>query len=134
MAIEWSEDLATGINEIDNQHKEIFRRINGLLDACNQRRGKEEAGSVIRFLDDYVVTHFSGEERYMTMHNYPNYTSHKEQHTVFIKNLSALKGQLEKEGTGVHIVVATNHMVVDWLKNHIRRVDKVLGTFLKTKL
>jgi len=38
MAIEWTNDLATGVSEIDYQHKELFRRINSLLDAC--REGK----------------------------------------------------------------------------------------------
>ena len=62
MAIEWTEDLATGVNKIDNQHKELFKRINNLLEACNQGRGKNEVEKVIKFLDDYVIIHFSEEE------------------------------------------------------------------------
>lgn len=42
MAIEWTDELATGVNKIDNQHKELFKRINNLLDACNQGKGKDE--------------------------------------------------------------------------------------------
>ncbi len=36
MAIEWTMGLSTGVDEIDDQHKELFKRINRLLDACNQ--------------------------------------------------------------------------------------------------
>lgn len=65
MAIEWTQDLSTGSDEIDNQHKELFRRINSLLDACNQGKGREEIGKTVQFLEDYVITHFSAEEEYM---------------------------------------------------------------------
>jgi hemerythrin len=134
MAIEWSEDLATGVNEIDNQHKELFKRINNMLEACNQGKGKEEVDKVIKFLEDYVVTHFTAEEKYMTTFDYPEYSAHKSQHLWFIENFSGLKRKIETEGVGVHIVILTNNLVVDWLINHIRKLDKALGGFLKAKI
>ena len=134
MAIQWTEDLATGFDEIDTQHKEIFERINRLLESCNRGRGKNEVGDVIRFLEDYAVMHFGTEEKYMTKYDYPEYASHKAQHVEFVINFSRLKRQFEQDGPGVHVVVSVNHMVVEWLKNHIRKVDTALGTFLKTKI
>jgi len=133
MAIQWTEDLATGSDEIDSQHKELFRRINVLLDACNQGKGKEEVCRVIGFLDDYVVTHFGEEEEYMLKHGYPGYAEHKAKHLEFTNNYVVLKKQVETEGPGLHTVVATNQLVVDWLRSHIRKVDTRLGAFLKTK-
>ena len=65
MAIEWSDNLSTGVAEIDNQHKELFRRINDLFDACNQGKGKSEVAGVMEFLESYVVEHFGKEENYM---------------------------------------------------------------------
>jgi hypothetical protein len=59
------------VDEIDDQHKEIFRRINGLLDSCRQGKGKEDVGKVINFLDDYVVTHFGREEKYVIDNSFP---------------------------------------------------------------
>ena len=134
MAIEWTVDLATGVNEIDNQHKELFQRINDLLDACSHGKGKVEVKKVINFLEDYVITHFSEEEKYMGKHDYPEGLSHKRQHLEFMENFSRLKTQFEAEGPGIHIVVITNNLVVDWLRNHIRKVDTALGSFLKTKI
>ena len=32
-----------------------------------------------------------------------------------------------------NLVVNTNHLVVDWLTNHIRKLDTALGAFLKTR-
>jgi len=134
MAIEWTADLATGVNEIDNLHKELFQRINNLLEACNHGKGKEEIKKVIWFLEDYVITHFSEEEKYMGKYDYPDGLGHKKQHLEFMENFFRLKTQFEAEGPGVHIVVITNRLVVDWLRNHIRKIDKALGSFLKTKI
>lgn len=133
MAIEWSDDLSTGVAEIDNQHKELFRRINDLFDACNQGKGKNEVAVVMEFLESYVVEHFGMEENYMKKYSYAGYSSHLANHTEFIKNFSVLKKDFEAEGPNADIVIRMNHLLVEWLINHIRKVDKALGAFLKTK-
>ncbi len=133
MAITWTDDLATGVVKIDDQHNELFRRINNLLAACQQGEGKTEVTKVIGFLEDYVIEHFSEEEGHMNERSYPEFGRHKGQHLEFMENLSALKKQLETDGPGVHVVLSTNRMVVDWLINHIRREDKALGAFLRSR-
>jgi hemerythrin len=45
---------------------------------------------VIRFLEDYAVTHFSAEEAYMQKHACPEYDLHKKQHAMYLNNLSDL--------------------------------------------
>lgn len=134
MAIEWTQDLAVGSLEIDNQHKELFKMINQMLEACNQGKGKEVLDELIGFLEKYVVTHFGTEERLMREFNYPDYTSHKNHHEQFIKNFMELKNEMATTGPGTHIVVMTNRVVVNWLNSHIRNVDKLLGAFLKDKV
>ncbi|MDA8433088.1 MAG: bacteriohemerythrin [Nitrospiraceae bacterium] len=133
MAIEWTPDLATGVDLIDAQHKELFSRINNLLEACKQGKGKEEVGKTIAFLEQYVVEHFSAEEKQMSSAGYPAAPAHKAQHHIFMENFSSLKQKFEAEGPGVHIVVGTNQFVVDWLRSHIRKLDKELGQFLKSR-
>jgi hemerythrin len=134
MAIEWTEDLAVGVMAIDDQHKELFERINQLLEACHQSKGREVVGETINFLEDYVISHFSREEEYMQKYGYPDYLKHKGYHTEFIKSLKELKARFEAEGPGTHIIIMTNRVVVGWLNSHIRNVDKLLGDYLKGKL
>lgn len=131
MPIEWTKDLATGVDEIDNQHKELFRRINNLLEACMQAKGKDEVGNVINFLEEYVIEHFDAEEAIQKQRNYPDHKSHKALHDEFRKNFAELKRQLESEGPGLPLVLHTNRIVVDWLIKHIGRIDKTLGAFIK---
>lgn len=134
MAIEWTEDLAMGVTEIDNQHKELFRRINLLLDACNQHKAKDEVGQTIEFLGNYVVEHFGHEERYMDFYGYPESVDHKEHHRQFINSLQELKDRFEADGPGAHIIIMTNRAVVGWLNSHIRNVDRLLGAYLRAKM
>lgn len=134
MAIQWTEDLAVGILEIDNQHKELFQRIHVLFEACNQGKGRTEISATIAFLEDYVNTHFGTEERHMTRTQFPGRVAHLAQHAIFRKNLSAIKRQLEEEGPGIHVIILTNHMVVEWLKNHIRTLDKDFGAYMQNRV
>lgn len=133
MAIQWTEDLTTGVPEIDSQHKELFSRINRLLEACNQGQGRSEVGKTLSYLEEYVLIHFATEEKIMTECLYPEYAGHKAQHVQFMSNLDALKQQFANEGPSVHLILLTNHTVVDWLQNHIKKLDRDLSAFLKNR-
>lgn len=132
-SIQWTENLTTGINWQDNQHKELFNKINDLLVAMGKGKSKEEVGNVFKFLENYVVFHFGEEEKQMTQFNFPGLNSHKAEHTKFKGTALELKSQLEKEGPSATISIKTQRILVDWLTNHIGKVDKTLGEFLKTK-
>ena len=75
MFMEWSNNLATGVPEIDNQHKEIINRVNSLSAACSEGKGKEEVLRVLLFLEEYIKEHFAAEERLQLRHAYPDYTT-----------------------------------------------------------
>ncbi len=137
--MKWTEDLSTGIEKIDEQHKELFEKINDLVAAVRQSVCKYKISDVIKFLEDYVVFHFSEEESYMRQFNYPGYPAHKAQHEKFIANFKELKKELPKLEGGkkpgsYDLSVETNQVVVDWILDHIAKVDKQLGKFLKGKV
>ncbi len=134
MAIQWTNDLATGVSEIDDQHKELFSRVNLLLNACKQGKGRLEIGRTIAFLEDYVDTHFSTEEKNMLRYQYPDYPDHKAQHAIFTNSLNDIKRQLDAEGPGVHIIILTNQMVIDWLRSHIRTRDRAFGDYIRNRV
>jgi len=94
--MKWSTDLSIGVEIIDNQHMELFARINALVDAIKQHTCKHKIRDVVRFLDDYIVLHFGEEEKMMLQSGYPGYAAHKAQHTKFIANFEALKKELLK--------------------------------------
>lgn len=133
MSIEWNNSLATGNNDIDSQHKELFNRFDKLLTACNQRKGKEEVSSVLMFLGDYVRSHFAMEEQLQRNHNYPHYADHKEQHEGFIRDLQKLEDQFKQEGVSLSLVIQTNQTMVNWLIKHINATDRALADYLRVR-
>lgn len=73
MGIGWKESLAIGVEEIDNQHRELVRQFSRLLSACEEGKGEQEAREVLEFLEGYVRRHFSDEEALQRLHRYPAY-------------------------------------------------------------
>jgi hemerythrin len=134
VSIVWTTEYAVGVPLIDQQHQELFRRINALLQACNEGQGKEKVGEILNFLEEYVQVHFGSEEEVMIKHAYPEYLAHRKQHQHFVENFMDLKRKFEQEGAGIHLVVTTNKVVVDWLRNHILLTDTKLGAFLKERI
>ena len=55
MQIEWNDDLTTGNNTIDEQHKELISRFNSILAACNLGKGKDEVKNLLQFLGEPVA-------------------------------------------------------------------------------
>lgn len=129
MGLEWTPNLSTGVDWQDRHHKELFKKISRLLDAMTIGQGKEEVGSLFKFLDEYIVYHFEAEEQAMSKHAYPGAFNHTAEHTHFIEEIAALRGEFRK-GASSGLVIKVQRQVVDWLLNHICGPDKKLGEFL----
>lgn len=133
MALEWTEKLAIGHAVIDEQHRELFRRFDCLIEACRKASGKDRIEELLGFLDSYVVTHFRAEEGIMESHGYPGIVEHKSHHRYFIGRLDALKTDLQERGVSTHLVISTNQILLKWIIEHIKNVDVQFGAFLKTR-
>lgn len=131
MSITWNNNLLTGVEMIDNQHKELFSRFDTLLTACNQGKGKEEVMRLLQFLDDYIKEHFDAEEKLQLKHSYPQYAEHKAQHVTFVADVDHLKKQFLNEGATLPLVIQTNQALVSWLIKHISNVDVAFARYLK---
>lgn len=133
MAFVWNKDLATGIEKVDNQHKEIFKQLNLLLDAMDKGKGEEDVREVLAFLEHYVTTHFSEEENYMVEHSYEGFHTQRAEHSQFIHNFYRLKKELLQCGTTLEVVVKTEQTLGNWLMNHIKVEDKKMALALRKK-
>ena len=131
MSVGWSSELATGVAEIDNQHKEIFSRVDRLSAACSEGKGKEEVLRLLQFLEEYVKEHFAAEERLQLRNAYPEYAEHKSQHMRFISDVARLKEAFKAEGATLSLVIMTNETLVSWLVQHIAKTDMELAKYLR---
>ena len=131
MSIEWTNNLATGVKEFDDQHKEIFARVDRLSTACSEGKGREEVLRLLEFLGDYIKEHFAAEERLQMKYGYPGYAMHKSQHTRFIADITRLSTAFKTEGATLGLVIMTNKTLTSWLVQHISKTDTELAAFLK---
>ena len=60
MYAEFTDDLITGNEMIDSQHKELISKINDLLKSCEERSNQSGAARMLNFLADYTDYHFEG--------------------------------------------------------------------------
>lgn len=132
MAIKWTPDLSVGVENIDEQHKIWFQKANELFEAGKQQKAKEYMNTMIDFLDEYTKKHFKDEEAYMNKIRYPEIDAQKRAHASFIKDLAKLKKDFNEAGGNILVILNANKMVINWLTNHIRNMDKKIGEYAKT--
>ena len=133
MVLEWDAKLETGLDLIDDQHRELYRLVKLVLDPGTETRVED----TIKFLEDYVVRHFTDEESLQVTSRYPGLPEHKAIHTDFIKSFLDLKAQLaaaESDEEREIAIMALNGAVVDWLGNHINIHDRHFAEWYKTHM
>ncbi|HVP66330.1 MAG TPA: bacteriohemerythrin [Anaeromyxobacteraceae bacterium] len=130
MAIQWDKSLAVGVKLVDEQHQELFRRVNALLDAMLQAKGKDEVAQVLAFLKDYVVEHFGAEQKLMAQYKYPGLAQHKAQHDAFVKTFLEAKAEFDEKGPSGGLAIRLNSYLGAWLRDHIGSSDRAMGQFV----
>lgn len=126
----WSDELLTGIQEIDSQHRQLFVQISRFLDDCDRGQGPERLAETLAFFEDYVLSHFAAEEAVQRQNNYPRLNEHLQQHAELIKELHGFRSELEREGVSVNLVGTAMQFWADWFLGHIAGSDKAIADFL----
>jgi len=129
MLLQWTSALSVGIEEIDAQHQELFRRAAGLVAGLHKGE-PEEIGGLIEFLHEYAVVHFGAEEASMRASSFPGYVRHKAEHDRFIGDLVDLAEEHDRRGSGPFLSMQVSHWLVRWLKEHVSGTDAEMARFL----
>lgn len=130
MRAEFSENLITGNELIDSQHKELIDRINKLLDSCEDNDAKVTAVKTLDYLADYTDFHFGAEEKLQQEIEYPGYEKHKAQHEDFKKTIAELDEMLaEEEGPSAAFVEKVEKNVINWFYTHIEGFDRSVAEY-----
>jgi hemerythrin len=126
-------DLETGVNRIDSEHKQLFKAINDLLEACSKGQGRASLKDTIAFLENYTAEHFADEEKLQVASKYPDYPNHHNIHEGFKRHMAEIGAELNKSGPTLMLVSKVNTDIGDWLINHIRTQDKKLAMHIKAQ-
>jgi hemerythrin len=125
--VEWQEDLSIGVLEIDIQHKLLFEKVNGFLEACQSQADSDTVHRLFWFLEAYAITHFNDEEKLMLRIAYPDYLPHRKLHLEFAGEVSKIKERLKNEGPSERLVSSMTKFISDWLIQHISITDRAIA-------
>lgn len=138
MYVEFTDDLLTGNEMIDEQHKELIGRIHKfqeVLDSDKTGEGQLTAISTLDFLSDYVNYHFDAEEVLQWEIEYPGLDGHLKQHAEFKKTIAELQEWLKEEDTpSEEFVCKVQEKVVDWFLHHIQTADRSVAEYKNMRL
>ncbi len=129
----WKDSYKIGVQEVDDQHKELFERLNAFLRVV---RGKEtmevkaeKVAETLAFMGEYVIVHFDSEEEIQRRYNYPNYETHRQIHERF-------KAEIAKFEDGFHrqfdedLLQEFSGKLLAWLINHVADEDQRIGDYI----
>jgi hemerythrin len=132
VALHWTSALSVGVREIDSQHRELFARIDRLLDAM-LRNDRSEAARLLAFLREYVVVHFAAEERLMEETAYPDLQHHVAEHRRFGAQMRELDAEFREAGPTASLVLRLEHEAVGWLHDHVYFTDVAMGRWVMAR-
>lgn len=123
---EFLPSLYTRNETVDNQHKELIKRINDLYAALagdDETARAAQAEKTLDFLAQYTVFHFGSEEELMQKAKYPLFSEHKAKHDAFVQTVKDLRADLAAEGPTDAFADKVEQEVTAWLINHIKGTD-----------
>jgi hemerythrin len=127
----WSDGMSVGIQVFDNEHKQLVNLVNKLYDALMAGSAKKTMEDILKSLVNYTKIHFKHEEDYMTLHDYPEYVSHKKEHDELTAQVMDFYERYEAGKTSFSIELMT--FLKDWLVKHILGSDKKYREFFIAK-
>jgi hemerythrin-like metal-binding protein len=115
-----------GVTLIDEQHRELVRRINLLNATINNVHSEDEVASQFDQMLEFTKEHFWAEHILMEKTGYPDMAGHVIEHERLIEELKTFKKKLHEGAERLAM-----QTIKDWLYNHVRYADKALGNYLK---
>ena len=121
--IGWSTAIATGRDDIDDQHRKIIDFLKILGATSSAEYESKAVDDVLDGLSDYVKMHFKHEESLMDSFDYDERDRHKRIHAGFVEKLDGInRGELHNSGGSEKLFF----LIYNWLVTHIVSIDRIM--------
>lgn len=127
--LQWQDNFAIGIAEVDHEHRELIGLINSLHAALGTDRAGERVESFLGEIYADISAHFALEERVMRERRYEAITEHKADHERLLDQLRDMM-DLHAEGA-VLDDERFGGQLVEWFAGHFRTHDSRLHRSLR---
>ena len=111
----------TGLDSIDNHHKEFVTLINNLVDILNGNKNKTDILTIFHKLLYYAEMYFIEEELYYKKENYSYLQEHLQKHSDFIESITTFKQCYEKGSEKIYEKMMK--FLDKWYKEHFLKDD-----------
>lgn len=128
----FTEDCLTGVKEIDDEHRELFRILNELHDLLANELLSDKYDRTRKLLErlkDYTQCHFAHEEAYMESINHPELELQRRQHSAFTAKISEMDVTLPGSDQQGFLNDLLQYLVT-WLYRHIIGSDMMIGKLI----
>ena len=132
----FDETLATGVDEIDSQHRNLINLANEAAAALRQGVTPTQLRHLVRELLAYAIYHFRTEEALMKEYAYDveaaaDATTHIARHRAFADKIATMQQALQnREHIDFDQLI---NFLYDWIAHHIMDTDRQLAGFILTK-
>jgi hemerythrin len=127
----WNTRYETGIQVIDDQHRELFALVDQLRRSVQTGMSPLETEGLLASLVRCAERHFATEESYMKRFSYPDLTQHVAEHASMLTTLHELLAKFQESPHALALMVPT--FMDGWLRHHISDGDFGYVTFLKAR-
>ncbi len=130
----WRDAYSVNVKVIDEQHKNLFKIGRRLYEILKTKEEcQNEIIKVLKELKEYIVYHFSEEEKYMKEYNFSEYEKHKLEHEFFIEKITEFNQQIDREKELFAFTMEMQEFIANWIENHILRTDQRYSKFFNEK-
>ncbi|HOQ38160.1 MAG TPA: hemerythrin family protein [Acetivibrio sp.] len=133
----WKDKYKIGVEAIDQQHEELFRRVSNfnqtIRNEVNWEAKLDKVKETMLFMKDYVIVHFNDEEAYQEQIGYPQIEEHKDAHAKFKQGIDNYVKIFEEEGFTEEKIQEFGGKLMAWLIMHVGNMDQKIGEYVKSK-
>lgn len=121
----WNSSLETGLAKIDEQHRELYRQAELLLESGNEAIFSE----ILEFIDKYLRKHFRDEQLLHSVAKYPRAAACRQSNSEFLSKFRRMKEAYNSAEKKRITAGEINTALISWLKWHIEVELKDFAVF-----
>ena len=126
----WKDAYRIGNEVIDEQHEELFHRIEKLLlmaRSADLEENRRQCEHMLDYLVEYTVFHFNSEEALQNRENYVDYEQHKKIHQEFRNTVLVYRDRIHEDFSAAMLKRFLGTLLT-WLTVHVQGCDqKIMG-------
>ncbi len=129
---QFTDDCLTGIETVDNEHRQLFQIINEIAETLmDESKAADEvllsSKKLLVSLRRYAATHFAHEENYMKEIHDPELLRQKREHAEFTEKVNSVDLETMDVSKGIRVLLDMMEYLSLWLYRHILSSDTLIG-------